>query len=301
VLIVALGRYLALRRAAGFKLVWHERALSSYAEFAAARREKHIRVDSALEWVSQFALTRRRSLLSHVSGFARFLRVEDRRHQVPSPSLVAVAPRRRLPFVFSREQVRAVVGAAAQLCPIGGRRSRTYRMLFGLMAATGLRVGEALRLNVSDFADGGLTIRNTKFLKNRWIPLHSSMCVELDRYIRVRIRTRVKSERLFINYFRKPLSNHGAYKTFRRLCREVGVLCLDGKPPRLHDLRHTFAVRALERCKGDRFAIREHMVSLMTYLGHSSIENTYWYLHATPSLMKSVATATERRFGGGRP
>jgi integrase len=182
--------------------------------------------------------------------------------------------------------------------PAKGLRPHTFATMFGLLAATGMRVGEALRLRIADYADGGLTIRNTKFLKNRWIPLHSSTCVALDAYLALRTRVASTTDHIFVSERRKPYRHRGAWEVFATLCRGLGIVRSDG-PAHLHDLRHTFAVRALERCRGDRFSIREHMLALTTYLGHACVVSTYWYLHATPSLMSAIASTTERHFRRG--
>lgn len=298
-LTVEIDRYLTLRRAAGFKLLDAEHWLRSYARFASKRREQHVRIDTALEWTLPSVPDQRRRRLEHLSIFARYARVEDPRHEVPDPAFYALPKStRRLPFILDAAQVRSIVGAARQLSPAKGLRPHTFATMFGLLAATGMRVGEALRLRSADYADGGLTIRNTKFLKNRWIPLHSSTCIALNAYLALRTRAAAGTDHVFISERRKPYSHRGAWQVFATICRGLGIVRSDG-PAHLHDLRHTFAVRALERSRGDRFAIREHMIALMTYLGHASVASTYWYLHATPSLMETISSTTERHFRGG--
>lgn len=295
-----LDRYFALRRTVGFKLDIAERWLRRFASFAAKRRERHVRIDTALEWAQSLTPTERKRRLEELAMFARYARAEDARHEVPDPTFFAIpAKTRRLPFILGRADIRAIVGAASQLAPTGGMRPRSYATLFALLAATGMRIGEALRLRFTDYASGGLTIRNTKFLKDRWIPLHPSTRAALDAYLALRGRVAAETDHVFISERRKAFCNTNAPLTvFQRICRTLGLVRIDG-PARLHDLRHTFAVRALERCRGDRFVIREHMVSLMTYLGHACIASTYWYLHSTPSLMSAIASTTERHFRGG--
>jgi integrase/recombinase XerD len=295
-----LDRYFALRRAVGFKLDRAERWLRRFARFAAKRRERHVRIDTALEWAQSIKPSERKRRLEELAMFARYARAEDARHEVPDPTFVAIPTKTpRLPFIIDSADIRAIVGAASHLAPTGGMRAYTYATMFGLLAATGMRIGEALRLRFTDYANGGLTIRNTKFRKDRWIPLHPSTCAALDAYLALRGRGTAETDHIFISERRKAFCNTNApLKVFTRICRTLGVVRIDG-PARLHDLRHTFAVRALERCRGDRFVIREHMVSLMTYLGHACIASTYWYLHATPSLMSGIASTTERHFRGG--
>jgi integrase len=295
-----IDRYFALRRAAGFKLADAEYCLHRFATFAAKRREQYVRVETVLEWAQRYKPSHRKRMIAMIAMFTRYARVENPRHEVPDPNFLSPPARaRRLPFILDSDQIRAIVGAARQLEPSAGLRPHTLATMFGLLAATGMRIGEALRLRFGDYASSALTIRNTKFLKDRWIPLHPSTCAALDHYLALRGRVSAATDHVFISHHRKPYKSGGPGKVFTALCRTLGILRSDG-PPRLHDLRHTFAVRALERSRGDRFAIREHMVSLMTYLGHAHVANTYWYLHATPSLMSDIASTTARhfRFGG---
>lgn len=292
-------RYFELRRAAGFKLVDAERWLKRFAAFARKRHEHHVRVETALEWAQNFTPHERRRRLEQLAMFAKYARVEDARHEVPDPNYFPVPSKeRRLPFILDGTQIRAIVGAARQLSPADGLRPHTFATLFGLLAATGMRVGEALRLRFSDYASNGLTIRNTKFLKDRWIPMHPTTCQALEAYLVLRERVAAPTDHIFISARRTPFKAGGPWHVFTTVCRQLGIVRSDG-PPRPYDLRHTFAVRALERCRGDRFAVREHMVSLMTYLGHGCIVSTYWYLHTTPSLMAAIASTAERHFRRG--
>jgi integrase len=299
VLTAEINRYLALRRAAGFKLLDAEYWLRSYARFASKRREQHVRIDTAIEWAQPSVPDGRRRRLQHLSIFARYARVENPRHEVPDPAFFAMSQReRRLPFILDTGQIRSIVAATRELGAAKDLRPHTFTTMFGLLAVTGMRVGEALRLRITDYADGGLTIRNTKFLKSRWIPLHPSTCEALDAYLARRARTAAVTDHVFINERRNPCSHDSVSLVFATICRKLGVVRSDG-PPHLHDLRHSFAVRALERCRGDRFAIRRHMIALTTYLGHAHIVSTYWYLHATPSLMSAIASKAERHFRQG--
>jgi integrase len=241
----------------------------------------------------------RRRRLEQLAMFARHARVEDPRHEVPDPAFFT-SPRiaRRIPFILDAEQIRAIVCAARQLPSWKGLRGATYATIFGLLAATGMRPGEALAP-----ADPGL---------RRWWPDDPEHEVSqepldpvapIDRHCTRSIPRSphalpTATDHVFVSERREPYDHGGPWKVFGTICRELGIVRSDG-PPRLYDLRHSFAARALERCRGDRFAVREHMVSLMTYLGHACIVSTYWYLHATPELMTAIALTTERHFRGG--
>jgi len=230
-----------------------------------------------------------------VIGFARHLHAEDARHEVPPHGMFApMHPRRPTPYVFSSQQVRDLVAAAYRLDRPGSLRRQTYATLVSLLAATGLRVSEALRLRLNDITTDGLIIRETKFHKSRLLPLHPTTVAGLERYRAY--RDQYRGDRLFVHSDGRPLSYAIVAHTFSGLRRAVGISAKPRQPrPRLHCLRHTFAVRALEACPHDRVRIARHQVALMTYLGHAHVESTYWYLQATPDLLREIAVQCESR------
>ena len=171
-------------------------------------------------------------------------------------------------------------------------------MLFGLIAATGLRVSEALALRLDDIEPGGvLHIRETKFRKNRLVPLHATVIEALDLYIEVRRQRAGESDWLFPSVQHREMCPTIVNYTFRCILRRAGIALARGQQPRIHDLRHTFATRALERCGAERGVVARHFVALSTYLGHADIRNTYWYLQATPEMMTDIAAAAEMLVG----
>ncbi len=299
--------YLALRRAAGFKLEGTGYRLYSFARFVAERGETRVRSETAVAWAaSAVSPLQRHVRLRDVAIFARHLRAEDPTHEVPDAQ---VFPRRgdaRPPRIFSHEETARILAAAGRLGPAGTSRADTFRTLFGLLAATGLRIGEALRLKLQDFTADALRIRNTKFRKSRIVPLHPTTAAALVGY---RMRWRVVAdpgEPFFVSTRGTALGPDAVFTTFDRIVRSEG-LRTDASPgecrrpsPALRDFRHSFAVRSLEACAGSRAAIDRHMLALATYLGHVSVASTYWYLHATPSLMTSIADACEVWARGGR-
>lgn len=175
-----------------------------------------------------------------------------------------------------------------------------YTTLIGLIAATGLRVSEALDLRFSDvLPDGVLQIRRTKFGKSRLVPLHPTAATALSRYLEVRRQLAVTDDHLSLSAGNRRIGSSMVEYTFRRIRHLAGIAPARTRPPRIHDLRHTVATRALEQCPTGRAAVARHFVALATYLGHSDIKYTYWYLEATPELMTGLATAAEALFGRG--
>jgi integrase len=242
-----------------------------------------------------------RNRLFIVRRFAEALTIEDPAHDVPPADAFGRWKfERQMPHIYSAEEVAALMVAARRLGPPGSIRPETMATLIGLLAATGLRVSEALALDMGDITADGLVIRETKFRKSRLVPLHASVRAALDRYLRRRRKVRGAGNTLLVgDSGRRP-----AYVTlcalFLRLGRETGLRGLPGeKGPRMHDLRHTFAVRSLEACNGDRRAVARHMLALATYMGHSDPSHTWWYLQATPALMRHIAEASEALHAGG--
>ena len=166
--------------------------------------------------------------------------------------------------------------------------------LFGLLAATGLRISEALALHTDDFTDDGLIVRQTICQKSRLVPLHDSVRLALERYLSDRRKRGLVATSLFVFATGRVPAYGTVAAIFRRLARSIDLKGGPGKKrPRMHGLRHTFAVRSLEQCPHDRNTVNSHMVALSTYLGHTYVGNTYWYLEATPILMRQIAAAGE--------
>jgi integrase len=169
-----------------------------------------------------------------------------------------------------------------------------YVMLLGLIAATGLRISEALALQLKDITSAGLVVLQTKFRKSRLVPLHDTTLRALDRYLAARSKLAGADSSVFLSERGTRVAYPTAIATFLSLVRRLGIHPGPGKRgPRIHDLRHTFAVRSLEQCSGDRRAVDRHMLALSTYLGHAHLVDTYWYLQATPTLLADVAVQSE--------
>jgi integrase/recombinase XerD len=300
-LIQSIDAYITLRRSLGIEMLNEKYLLHSFARFAAGRHEIHVRAESAVEWAalgpSPWERERR---LRTLARFAIHARVENSRHEVPPTGLFARRSVRPLPCVYSEEDIGRLMAAASRLCPVGSLRPDTYTTLFGLLASTGLRIAEALTLPIGDVTRDGLVIRETKFHKTRLVPLHPTTEAALNRYLgRWRHAARA-CEPVFVSIHGGKLVYYSVRNTFLRLAHEVGLPIRRGhRHPRIHDLRHTFAVRALETAPGDSLSVGRHLRALSTYMGHAQFASTYWYLQATPRLTKSVADACEAFLQGG--
>jgi integrase len=301
-MITAVETYLAVRRAAGFALSNTEYLLRSFASFASDRKQTHIRTATAIDWASQAeSVAQRHTRYQTVCHFAHYLRMEDPQHETPPANHFRYRKTRRIPYIYSRDEINSLVLAAMRLPPSDSLRPRTYAALIGLLAATGLRISEALHLLVSDITPNGLLIRKTKFQKTRLVPLHETAVTGLRQYLEYRQRTHRGGDHLFVSDDGEPLVYWKVYTVFRTLLKVVGLQSSAGRWPRLHDLRHTFAVRALESSPAGRQRIGQHMLALATYLGHVNIDATYWYLETTPDLLREIAVAAETLVQGERP
>jgi integrase len=249
----------------------------------------------AIAWAGQApSLYQQCRRLDMVRIFARHARAEDPRHEIPPEH---VFPRHRppfLPFVFTSDQTRQLLVAASELGPTGSLRPWTYCALLSLLTVTGLRISEALGLRLEDITSDGLVIRETKFRKSRLVPLHASSDAGLRQYVIRRSAVAGACDHVFVSLRARPLNYPTVNAVFLALVRRLGLHRGPGhRGPRIHDLRHSFAVRALEACPSDRHRVAAHMLALSTYMGHAKLASTYWYLHATPHLLADVADACE--------
>ena len=290
-------RYVALKRHLGFKFVNNERMLRSWAAFAMARGNDVIVANTMFDWArdaSSPAFARKR--LSVGRRFAVWLHAEDERHEVPSSNLLGPTTQRRpAPHLLTNAEIKSLMAAALSLPPKGSITPHTLHCLIGLMATTGLRRCEVCTLRLSDITADGLVVRATKFHKSRLVVLHRSTVDALGRYLTIRQRCGATSEHLFVLSTGRAINPDIVTGMFVKLAREVGLRGGPGEPgPRLHDLRHSFAVRSLEHAVAtDRDSANRHMLALATYLGHSSVSSTYWYLEATPVLLRHIAREAE--------
>jgi integrase len=285
--------YLELRRSTGYQMKVQEYLLNSFAAFAGSRGEDHVRAATAVEWASHVPSEKQRAnRLDTVRIFARYARAEDPGHEIP-PTRVFAPPRGKyVPFLFTEGLVRELVVCASKLTPGEPNRAWTFSTLFSLLAVTGLRISEALALKLDDMTDDGLVIRQTKFHKSRLVPLHPTTVAGLARYLEH--RGPAFDDHLFLSTKGTGIKYPTVVTWFLRLVRGMGIHPGPGHiGPRIHDLRHGFAVRVLEGSPNDKVVVDARMLALSTYLGHANLDSTYWYLHATPHLLAGVSNATE--------
>ena len=297
----AVMTYLAVRRATGFALRCEGFQLKSFAAFAQAKKKRYVSSDTAIEWAGLArSVSQRARRLGTVIRFARYLRAEDERHEVPPAIFGVEKPPRPAPYILTPEQTQQLIDAASRLVYRTLRRA-TYSTLFSLLACTGLRVSEAIRLRFEDVTPDVLVIRNTKFRKSRLVPLHDTARAGLERYLQQRRPFAPFDDHVFVSSRGKPLRLVDVDRAFRDAVKQIGLPHGLGRArPTPHSLRHAFAVRALQTCPDGRDAITKHMLALSTYLGHSKVAHTYWYLEAVPDLMRDIAECTEHFATGGR-
>jgi len=291
--------YLALRRALGFKLHNETWFLPQFVAFLAAHRSEVITTDLAVRWAQLPAGAAPRwwaRRLSAVRCFARHHRAFDPRTEVPSPDLIPFRSHRPTPHMYTDSEVAALMREARALR--GTLRAGTHVTLLGLLAATGMRVGEALALDDADvdWNRSLLTVRHAKFQKSRLVPVHASTLAALRAYVacRDRLIPRTRCRGLFVSRGGARVLYPKFHLTFLRLLHLAGLDKGPGRRPRLHDLRHTFAMKTLRGWYRSGVDAERRMASLSTYLGHVSPTSTYWYLTATPELLALAAKRFEK-------
>ncbi|HVA19024.1 MAG TPA: tyrosine-type recombinase/integrase [Solirubrobacteraceae bacterium] len=300
----ALSDYLALRRALGFKLARTEKLLCQFLVYLHEHGQAKVTTDRALAWAALAAGgdAWRALRLGVVRGFASYLHSIDPAHEVPPAGLLPCPPHRATPYFYAEEEIATLMSATVTL-----RTSHcvaTYRTLIGLLAVTGMRISEASGLDREDFdaAQATLLIRGAKFGKSRQLPVHESTAQALVRYLRRtdRPRSAVSTKAVFVSGRGARLQPHTAQGTFRELVRRAGITRRSAAcHPRLHDLRHTFAVKTILDAYRTGTDAGPRLAVLCTYMGHVDPANTYWYLHAAPELMALAGERLERHLQQG--
>ncbi|NDZ17189.1 integrase [Variovorax sp. WS11] len=297
-------RYVALKRGLGCSFTDQAQMLEKFSAFADRHGDEFTSSARMVAWASMASSPCRSGEWLRVArNFAIAMHAEDDRHEIPSRDVFGKVKRRRPPpHIIAAADIERIMRAALTLPPVASLTPYTYHYLFGVLAATGLRVSEAIGLFQTDVTLDGLLIRETKFHKTRLVPIDQSTRGALEEYLVLRRRIGGEDPHLYVLSTGIPPDRTSVSRAFIRLAREVGLRGDAGvHGPRLHDLRHSFAVRSLERCGGERAAIDRHMLALSTYLGHACLSDTYWYLEATPVLVRQIAAATEAFREGGAP
>ena len=307
--------YLAWRETLGTGLSASAvQALRTFAAFAAGEGAQQVTAELFLLWKERYGSAGRKSWsyrLSHVRAFAAWLQALDPDTEVPPKDLVPADRGRPQPYIYSDRQIADLVEAAARLhSPTGrGLRGPTYATLFGLLAVTGLRVGEALRLDDDDFDARAATlqVRHAKNHARRVVPLAPCTAERLEAYRSVRDRSVVRqAPGLFLGEHGRPVSIYMAEYTFARCSEMTGLRerradyrC--GTGPRLHDVRHSYAVKTLIDWHRSGLDVDRELYKLSAWLGHRSPGSTYWYLEAVPELLRMAVQKAERACVQGRP
>jgi len=290
----SLAGYLGMRRACGFELRETGRTLEKLVSFAEQQGASFLTVRLALEWArqptdAQPALWAKR--LSMARCFARYLRALDPRTEIPAKGLLPHQYRRKTPYLYSDSEIDQLLKAAQKLPSATGLRAATYTTFLGLLAVTGMRMGEAVHLDCDDvdLAQGLLTLRRTKSGKARYVPIHLSTRQALLDYQahRDRIYPKPQTASFFLSEQGRRLREGMVRETFVKLSCQVGLRHpSQSQGPRLHDLRHRFAVSTLVSWYRSGLDVEAQLPKLTTYLGHTHVNDTYWYLTAVPELLE---------------
>jgi integrase len=295
--------YLVTRRNLGYHLKVEGEELFRFARFADKHgHKKALTIDIAVAWANSSKKTSEiypARRIETIRGLAKFCALFEPETQVPPPGLLGRGHRRVPPHIYTSEELSNLMQAAIELNPKNGLRPVTMQYLIGLLSATGLRISEALRLNRSDVDHDRkvMLIRETKFCKSRYVPLHQTTNDALVQYSHIRDRfvpAGAESNAFFLfDNGRSPNYRQALY-AFQSLRRQLGWDRNRERLPRLHDIRHTFACNRLLSWYKLGIDVNNAILTLSVYLGHSKISDTYWYLTAIPSLMAIAAERFER-------
>jgi len=300
-MLVQVEEYLAFRREIGYKLASHGVLLRDFCRYAdKIGHTGPITNELVLRWVrkpEKASLNYLTQRLSAVRCLARHLALQDPRTEIPTDE--GLKAHRIQPYIYTQQQIADLLSAAAALWPFGGLRPQTYRVLFGLLASTGMRVSEAIRLQRKDvdLQQGILRINDTKFSKSRLVPVHSSTLDVLRKYAAFRDRYHLlpKSTAFFLAERGDSLPYVTVQGTFHLIRNRLGWHpSLSGRRPRIHDLRHTFACNRLLEWYREKVDVEHAILSLSTYLGHTMVAHTYWYLTGIPELMAICAARFQK-------
>ena len=297
----ALEDYIAVRRSLGFGLRLPARLLRNFISFLEANEATYITRDLAVRWAKQPDSAQPATWAWHlgmVRRFASWRSATDPRTEVPPEGLIPYRYYRKPPYIYNDDEIEGLMGAASELPSSKGLRASSFSTLFGLLSVTGMRVSEALMLDGEDvdLEQGILSIRRTKFGKSRLVPVHSSTRDVLKRYDerRARVFPRPATPAFFLSERGTRITDLSAQYTFAKISQRIGLRAAakgHGRGPRIHDMRHRFAVHTLIAWYRTGVDVERELPKLATYLGHVHANETYWYLEAVPELLQ---LATQR-------
>ena len=301
-MITQVKEYLAYRRKLGFQLRVEGGQLLNFAKYAdSSGHNGPLTTELILRWArlpekaSSLYQARR---VEVVRCFAKYQSIFFPKTEIPPPRILGPAHRRTEPYIYSQQQILALLKACTKLTPVDGLRPRTYAALFGLISCTGLRISEALKLSRDDvdLANGVMLVAETKFHKSRLVPLHPSASKALGEYAKFRDQYHpiAKSKYFFLSETAQSLPYSTVNHNFKLLRKRLGWCTQDKRPPRIQDLRHMFACRRLLLWYEQGVDINHAIYSLSTYLGHVKVTDTYWYLTGIPELFAFVGNKFEK-------
>lgn len=296
--------YLTMRRALGFKLHTEGTGLSTFVGFMEQQQADAIRTDLALIWAKQPTAVRPEQWarrLGFVRGFARYCQAFDERTEIPPSQLLPFPHRSPTPYFFTDENIETLLQGALRLPAKDELANHTFHCLFGLLSVAGLRIGEALALTVDDvdLDEGILTLRSTKFGKSRLVPLHATSMAVLADYRRR--RDHFLADRAAPYWFINAKGNRLSYDNVSDVFHHLTTALPDQsgrRRPRLHDLRHHFAISTVVRWYREGQDVERQLPVLSAFLGHVEVRDTYWYLSACPELLGVAKERLERRWEG---
>ena len=302
-----LERYLLHRRNFGYDLAFTERVLRKFTEYADVIDQHRVTTQLFLDWQANYGSADNNTWagrLGMVRGFATWLQQVDGVSEIPPEGLIIGHTIRPKPYIYSSEEIFGIVTEAGRLSSPYGFRGLLWQTVFGLIAATGIRISEALRLDQADveLRIGSLTIRRSKNGQERSLPIQPSVIERLSFFAAERHRLVGSSSRAFFvkEDGRRP-GDCGARYNFAHVCQNIGLRSSQvhykhGDGPRIHDLLHTFAVNTILVWFRKGLNVDDQIFTLSSYLGHSSPEKTYWYIEAVPELMQLAAERSEHRY-----
>ena len=301
-----LKNYLELRHRLGFKMCNATFELRKFVRFAQKARVSFVTTKLALEWATQptgCQPSQYGNRLGMVRRFAQYLSAVEPRTEVPPAGLLPDRYYRKSPYMYSDQQVVHLIEAAQQIPSPKGLRAATYSTLFGLLAVTGMRLGEVIGLDRQDvdLSQGLLKVRQTKFNKSRWVPLHITTRDKLQQYrqLRDQIWPHPHSPSFLLSERGPRLTGWIVRRWFIFLSHRIGLRQpTDHCGPRIHDLRHRFVIQTLRNWYRTHRDVEVHLPELATYIGHGHVSDTYWYISATPELLRLATERLERKEGG---
>ncbi len=305
-LAVHLDNYLKLRRQLGFKLRVGGILLRNFVRFAEKQRTSFVTTKLALRWATQpveLQPVQKANRLGVVRRFAEYLSTLDPRTEVPAQKLLPYQFRRREPHIYRKEDILRLIEATRHIDPANPIKGASYATLIGLLAVTGMRVGEAIGLDTDDvdLSRGVVTVRRAKGDKSRLVPLHPSSQEALRQYASLRdeVFPRPSGSNFFVSERGTRLRHCSVNRWFLLVASQLGLRKPgDRRGPRIHDLRHHFAIQTMLRWYRSKTDVEAHLSDLSTYLGHVHVRHTYWYLSAVPELLRLATQRCERKEDG---